>query len=213
MATKRPKFPETRAWVLCNNFNQRTTRVQMELRKWAAQKPTPQFTTWNQTSRRVYRYLFYRIREASRFKPKSVGIASPWNLRIQGLIRELRRRNGDYHRRWQRWIFQILELWHKTAAVPPNKRDPAWQTCAQILTSANHWRRRQPAASENAQTWTHVLWRAAHLNNRKSDKVPDSAWQVRYRIIVATHFRTRTLGWDRTHNRIVQNFTSNPMRQ
>lgn len=212
MATKRPKFPETRAWVLCNNFNQRTLRTQSEMQKEADFRRPLQFVTWNQTSRRLCRYFFYKVNEVPS-PGRARGIASPWGLRIQGLIRELRRSNGDYRRRWQRRIFQILELWQKTTGAPANKRDPAWQTCAQMLTSANHWRRRQSTASEKSRTWTNVLWRAAHLNKRKSKKDPDPLWQVKFRIIMATHFRTRTLGWDRTHNRILQNFTSDPMRQ
>ncbi|AFM14211.1 hypothetical protein Turpa_3577 [Turneriella parva DSM 21527] len=211
MASQSRKFPETRAWGICNNFNQRIIRVQAVRRKRARQEPVRQFTTWNLTSRRLYRYFFYKIHEvppSTRIRAKR----SPWTLRIQGLIRELRRRNGDYRRRWQRRIFQVLELWSRSAKTLRQKRDDAWQTRMQILISANYWLRRQGTKPAGPQTWTNVLWRAAHLKQRKSEKAPESAWQVRLRIIAATRFRTRTQGWNRTHNRIVQSFNSNLKR-
>lgn len=200
MATKRPKFPEIRAWVLCNNFNQRTIRIQSELQKEADFRRPLQFVTWNQTSRRLYRYFFYKVNEVPS-PGRARGIASPWGLRIQALIRELRRRNGDYRRRWQRRIFQILELWQKTTGAPANKRNPAWQTCAQILTSANHWRRRSNA-SEKSQTWTNALWRAVHLNKRTRRVTQSGVWQTVYRTIAANRFRRRIHGWRSTATRL-----------
>lgn len=202
MATRRQRFPETRAWVICNNFNERVVRAKKKLfsqKILRHQRPQP---AWNQTARRIYRYVFYQIRETTLLDRRPVAPGSPWGLRIQGLIRELRRRNGDYRRRWQRRIFQILEVWSKPAKQ--HTIDKAWQSCAQILTSANHWRRRIRSTPVKPLTWTNVLWRAIHLNERKANPVEKPDWQVRYRVIAATRFRNRTLGWDRTYNQIIQ---------
>lgn len=202
MATKRPKFPEIRCWTICGNFNERTHRRLMQIRRDIANPIQRQFITWNQTSRRLYRYFFYRLTEIKPTPAQEQPPSDIWGLRFQALVRELRRRNGDYQRQWQRRIFQILELWHKTALSTQARRNAAWQTRAQILTSTSYWKRRQPALNPSLQTWINVLWRAAHLNQRKSIQRYDSAWQVTYRIIVATRFRGRNLGWMNALTRI-----------
>lgn len=204
MATKRSKFPEIRCWIICGNFNERTRRLLTTIKRANSQSIPPQYKTWNQTSRRLYRYFFYQITE---IKPKSGQVqplSDDWNLRFQALVRELRRRNGDYRRQWQRRIFQILELWHKVRIAPPAKRIPAWQTCAQILTSANRWKRRQPLLQLTKPAWTNVLWRAAHLNKRKPTKMYDLSWQVTYRILAANRFRERMHGWGDVVSRSLQ---------
>lgn len=200
MALKHLKFPETRAWVICHNFNQRSTRIIRD-RQRSKSVNVIHSLFWNQASRRIYRYFFYRTFEASR-QSKSSAISSPWALRIQGLIRELRRRSRDYRELWRRRIFQILEV---LSQIPkPPSIDPAWQSCAQILTAPNNWRRRYRSVSLKPPTWTNVMWRAAHLNTRTQNPVQKPDWQVRYRIIAATSFRKRALGWNRTYVRIAQ---------
>ncbi|AFM14180.1 hypothetical protein Turpa_3545 [Turneriella parva DSM 21527] len=197
-----PKFLETRAWVICNNFNQRSTRF-LGAPQRSKSRNIIHRQAWNQTSRRIYRYFFYRTNEASG-QPKSSGVPSPWALRIQGLIRELRRRGSDGRQLWQRRIFQILEVW----SYNPRPRQPAanaaWQICSGILTAANHWRRRSRNVLKGIPTWTNVLWRVAWLNRRTAISKDRPDWQVRYRIIVSTSFRNRALGWNRTYHRILQ---------
>lgn len=205
MATKRLKFPETRAWVLCNNFNQRTLRIQNEIRKKTDRRLPLQFVTWNQTARKLYRYFFYQITETSP-RQNLTTFASPWTLRIQGLIRELRRRNSDHRRLWQRRVFQILEVWSAPVKASRPRIDQAWQTCAQILTSANHWCPRLKSPSIEMQSWTNVLWRAAHLNHRTRRRKSDPAWQVTYRIICTFKFRSRGINWNKAFARVSQGF-------
>lgn len=202
MATKRPKFPEIRVWIICGNFNERTQRTLCAINRGIINLSFRQFTTWNRTSRRLYRYFFYKVSEMTSTTRQDPFHVDSWNLRFQTLVRELRRRNGDYRRRWQRRIFQILELWYQRGIVPPKARHPGWQTCAQVLTSASHWKRRQPIKFGAGATWTNVLWRAAHLNKRKPAKTYDLSWQITYKIIAANRFRERKHGWMSAFTRI-----------
>lgn len=213
MATKRPAFPDLRIWIIVTNLNQRVHRTvarqdSQSLQTLHAQK------SWNQAARRMHRYLLHRFESTStpRFpatRPRNnEKIPTPWKLNLSMLIRFLRRQSHELESRWQRRIFQILEVGFAHPKPKQSYRSRAWQVCFQVLTSHNHFRKPTSVSDlcPAEQTWQHALWRTGHLKKRT---IPEPAilpsWAICFRIILADNLRPRrTHAWDKAITNVTQ---------
>jgi len=151
--------------------------------------------------RRIYRYLSYLQTKQS----LNINIQPAiWNLNIQMLVRELRRRECDIQKRWQRRFFLIRESLPGATQGARSYERKAWAACFQILNSHNHFRRQSEPDDSLPQAWQHFIWRGLHLNRRKTVAYPHIAWLIAFQVMLSDRLRARAYGWDKAISRIIQ---------
>lgn len=193
MVIKQRKFPRIRVWQLTCRLRELAGRNIVNTR--------PVQRRWAYCAKRQYQAMLLK---AEYLLPCSRGktLSYDWQLSALESSNVLMKVLENTQKTWQHRAYEILEALNKLDIKVEPKMAREWLICAQVVTSHNHFLKRNSTIDSTTSSWQRAVWRSAGLNRLKAC-TNEKRWQYAYALIAKYNFRTRRIHWGKAANRIV----------